>query len=97
MSDQHPWSCQCCGDGEVERGPAGATYSYPCYPWDCNVPNCGCKAGTRYEEKETDWKAEAVRLREVILNERNPEHLGSLAYQLRQALNATAPHPKARR
>lgn len=35
--------CQCGGDGTVERGGSGATYSYPCYPWDCRTPNCRCK------------------------------------------------------
>lgn len=35
--------CQCGGDGYVERGPSGATYSFPCYPQDCGVPNCRCK------------------------------------------------------
>jgi hypothetical protein len=34
--------CYCSGDGYVERGPTGATYSYPCYPWDCTNPECRC-------------------------------------------------------
>jgi hypothetical protein len=43
---KHPRSCQCGGTEEVERGPAGATYSYPCYSWDCKVPLCLCKLGS---------------------------------------------------
>lgn len=38
--------CACGGEGEVERGPAGATYSYPCYPWDCANTGCRCHRGT---------------------------------------------------
>jgi hypothetical protein len=41
-ADRHPISCQCGGTGYVERGPAGATYSFPCYPWDCKVKGCAC-------------------------------------------------------
>lgn len=44
--------CQCGGDGYVERGPAGATFSYPCYPWDCSVPDCGCKADKSPSSKQ---------------------------------------------
>lgn len=44
--------CQCGGDGYIERGPSGATYSYPCYPWDCKVPNCRCKTVGKYNKTE---------------------------------------------
>lgn len=33
--EPHDPTCKRCGgSGYVRRGPAGADYSYPCYPWD---------------------------------------------------------------
>jgi hypothetical protein len=30
MASRHSWQCVCKGDGTIEEGPAGATYSVPC-------------------------------------------------------------------